>query len=132
MIKTMDLAAIIHRIANHLDPEKIILFGSYARGDATEQSDVDLMVVARTNLPQRDRFRSIRRLLADFPAAFDVYLKTPEEFQRWQSVVNHVVYYADKYGKIVYERNSARSGSPVVVTSESRLGNSKNPLIPLR
>ena len=107
MIVPADVDAIVLRIAEHLNPEKIILFGSYARGDATEQSDVDIMVVARTDLPQRDRFRVIRRLLADFPVAMDVYLKTPEEYERWRCVVNHVVYFADKYGKVVYERSSA-------------------------
>jgi predicted nucleotidyltransferase len=121
MIASTEIGNVVHRIADHFDPEKIILFGSYAHGQATEQSDLDLLVVASTNLPVRDRFRTIRRLLADFPIAFDVYLKTPEEFERWRSVVNHVVYYADKYGKVVYERSGAGSGSPVVVEGASGL-----------
>ena len=122
MIASTELRSIVDRIAGRFDPEKIILFGSYARGVATAQSDVDILVVAQTDLPQRDRFRAIRRLLADFAVALDVYLKTPEEYERWRCVVNHVVYFADKYGKVVYERGSARSGSPVVVASESGLG----------
>jgi uncharacterized protein len=130
MIIATDIDAIILRIAENFTPEKIILFGSYARGNATEQSDVDLLVVARTDLPPRERFRAIRRVLADFPAAFDVYLKTPEEFERWRSVVNHVVYFADKYGKVVYERSGPGSSSPVVVESERGLGNSVNPVVP--
>jgi len=127
-----DIDAIVLRIAEHFDPEKIILFGSYARGDATEQSDIDLLVVAQTDLPPRERFRAIRRLLADYPVAFDVYLKTPEEFDRWRSVVNHVVYFADKYGKVVYERSGPGSSSPMVVASESGLGNSVDPVLPRR
>ena len=132
MIASTDLDNIFHSIVGRFAPEKIILFGSYARGDATEQSDVDLMVVAQTDLPQRERFKAIRRLLADFPVALDVYLKTPEEYERWRCVVNHVVYFADKYGKVVYERSNTRSGSPVVVASEGGLGDRDNPVIPLR
>ncbi len=132
MIASTELASVFRRIAGHFDPEKIILFGSYCRGDATDQSDVDLLVVVRTDLPQRERFRAIRRLLADYPVAFDVYLKTPEEFNRWRSVVNHVVYFADKYGKVVYERSGSGSSAPMVVESGSGLGDSIDPVLPHR
>ena len=114
MIDQKQIDEITERIARQLGPEKIILFGSYANGDAREDSDVDLLVVAETDLPLRDRFPTARRLLADFPAAFDVFWKTPEEYRRWRTVVNHVVYFAEKYGKVVYERQDARSSAAVV------------------
>lgn len=114
MIGTEQIAEIIDRIVQELAPEKIILFGSHARGDAREDSDVDLLVVAETDLPLRDRFPAVRRLLADFPAAFDVFWKTPDEYHCWRSVVNHVVYFAEKYGRVVYARQDARSGAAVV------------------
>jgi len=98
---------IIARIKDRFHPEKIILFGSYATGKFTEESDVDLLIVADTDLPVRERFPAVSRLLGDFPAAFDVILKTPEEYERTKSVVNHIVYFADKYGKVVYERSNA-------------------------
>lgn len=114
MISTEQLNDITERIAQRFDPEKIILFGSYANGDAREDSDLDLLVVAETDLPLRDRFTAIRSVLVDFPAAFDVFWKTPEEYRRWRNVVNHVVYFAEKYGKVVYERRDARIGATVV------------------
>ncbi len=114
MIGTEQIAEIIDRIVQELAPEKIILFGSHARGDAREDSDVDLLVVAETALPLRDRFPAVRRLLADFPAAFDVFWKTPDEYHRWRNMVNHVVYFAEKYGRVVYERQDARSGAAMV------------------
>ena len=95
---------IVQRISDRFDLQKIILFGSYARGEATEQSDVDLLVVADTDLTPRERFPAVRRLLADYPAAFDIIVKTPQEYRRWRNVVNHIVYFADKYGKVLYER----------------------------
>lgn len=114
MIRTEQLDDIIERIVQRLDPEKIILFGSHARGDAREDSDIDLLVVAETGLPARDRYPVVRRFLADFPAAFDVFWKTPEEYHRWRNVVNHMVFFAEKYGKVVYERQDARSRAAMV------------------
>jgi predicted nucleotidyltransferase len=92
------------RIGLEFEAERVILFGSYARGPVTKDSDVDLLVVAKTDLPPRQRYCAVRRLIADVPASFDIIVKTPEEYNRWRSVVNHIVYFADKYGRILYER----------------------------
>ena len=82
----------------------VILFGSKVRGDSDTDSDIDLLVVAKTDLAPRQRYCAVRRLIADVPASFDIIVKTPEEYNRWRSVVNHIVYFADKYGRILYER----------------------------
>lgn len=92
------------RIGRELDAERVILFGSYAQGTAAEDSDVDLLVVADTDLSPRERYTAVRRLVADVPVPFDIIVKTPAEYARWRSVVNHVVYFADKYGRVLYER----------------------------
>jgi predicted nucleotidyltransferase len=91
-------------IGREFNAERVILFGSYARGAVTEDSDVDLLVVAETTLSPPKRYGAVRRLVADFPASFDIIVKTPEEYARWRSVVNHIVYFADKYGRVLYER----------------------------
>jgi predicted nucleotidyltransferase len=95
------------RIGEEFGAEKVILFGSYARGTASAESDVDLLVVAHTSLPPQERYGAVRRLLADCPAGFDIVVKTPEEYDRWRSVVNHIVYFADKYGRVLYERSDS-------------------------
>jgi len=95
------------KIGEELGAEKVILFGSYARGTASAESDVDLLVVARTSLPPHERYGTVRRLLADCPAGFDIVVQTPEEYDRWRSVVNHIVYFADKYGRVLYERSDS-------------------------
>ena len=95
------------RIGEELGAEKVILFGSYARGTASAESDVDLLVVAQTSLPPQERYGAVRRLVADCPAGFDIVVQTPEEYDRWRSVVNHIVYFADKYGRVLYERSDA-------------------------
>ena len=104
MIDSSTLQEIIDRIKVRFRPEKIILFGSYATGETTGESDLDLLIVAETDLPAKERFPVLSRFLSDYPVAFDVIMKTPEEYRRSRSVVNHIVYFADKYGKVVYER----------------------------
>ena len=107
MIEPQTFRDIVARIRGHMDPEKVILFGSSAREQATTDSDVDLLIVAETDLPVRERFPAARRLLADFPASFDLIVKTREEYERQRPMVNTLVYYADKYEKILYERSVA-------------------------
>ncbi len=111
MVSMGQLKEIGQRIAREFDPERIVLFGSHARGDAGEMSDVDLLVVANTDLPPSNRHAAVRRLLANYPASFDIVVKTPDEYARWRNVVNHVVYFADKYGMLLYERGCQGGGS---------------------
>lgn len=91
-------------IGREFHARRVVLFGSYAQGVATDDSDVDLLVVAETSLPPRKRYQAVRRLLVDYPAAFDIVVKTPDEYARWRSVVNTVVYFAEQSGRVLYER----------------------------
>ncbi len=91
-------------IGREFHADRVVLFGSYANGTPTDDSDVDLLVVAETSLPPRKRYAAVRRLVADFPAAFDIIVKTPDEYGRWRSVVNTIVYFAEKTGRVLYER----------------------------
>ena len=104
MVAISEIEEFGRQIGRQLHAERVILFGSYARGTVTEDSDIDLLVVADTNLPPRQRYSAVRRLVANVPASFDIIVKTPEEYAQWRSVVNHIVYFADKYGRILYER----------------------------
>lgn len=104
MISTEQFDELSERIRAAFHPERIVLFGSYAEGNATEESDVDLLVVADTTLHPRERYGAVRCLLSDFPAGFDIVVKTPAEYQRNRTTINHIVYFAEKYGKVLYER----------------------------
>lgn len=76
-----DLESRIARIFAPVQPLRIILFGSRARGDADEESDVDLIVVYRTERRFLDRLAELYRLW-DLPLAVDILAYTPEEFDR--------------------------------------------------
>ena len=95
------------RIGRQFRAERVILFGSYAQGTPSVDSDIDLLVVADTPLSPPERYCAARRLLADVPCSFDIIVRTPDEYTRWRSVVNNIVYFADKYGKVLYERDKS-------------------------
>ena len=104
MVSMNQIEELGRRIGDEFHALKVVLFGSYARGVATDDSDVDLLVVVETSLPPRKRYGPVRRLLAEYPVAFDIIVKTPEEYARGRAVVNTIVYYAEKTGKVLYER----------------------------
>lgn len=104
MVQISQIEEFSQRLGREFNAERVILFGSYAEGSPAEGSDVDLLVVAETSLPPSKRYSAVRRLAVDMPAAFDIIVKTPDEYNRWRSVVNHIVYFADKYGRVLYER----------------------------
>jgi predicted nucleotidyltransferase len=76
MITQEQIEEIVKRIIDNYDPEKIVLFGSYAYGHPTEDSDLDLLVVKNSDLPRYKRAREIRRHLwgiTDTPKDIIVY-----------------------------------------------------------
>lgn len=89
-------------------PERIILFGSYARGNPGPDSDVDLLVVAGTpSTPayqRQDELRRIRRALRGLRISVDILLYTPEEIDAWRDSPNHVIARSLREGVTVYER----------------------------
>jgi len=72
------LAEIVRRIATVLHPEKIVLFGSYAYGRPSDDSDVDLLVILETQARPIDRYLAVSRLLRPRPFPLDILVKTPD------------------------------------------------------
>lgn len=93
----------VRRIVAGFEPEKIILFGSQARGDAGPDSDVDLLVVMET-AAKRDTTRDIRMALDAMGIPKDVVVITPDEFERYKDIVGTVAYPAHHEGRVLYER----------------------------
>ncbi|MFO8080432.1 MAG: nucleotidyltransferase domain-containing protein [Armatimonadota bacterium] len=70
---------VIKKIRDGYHPEKIIVFGSYARGTQTETSDLDLLVIKDTDERWLDRVRQVSGLLTPRRLPMDIIVKTPEE-----------------------------------------------------
>jgi uncharacterized protein len=99
---------ITSRIVKAVSPNCIILFGSYARGVETPESDLDLLIIQNSPfLPQNNRLKEMGllwRLLADIKIPKDILIYTPEEIARWSGSLNHVVATALREGIVLYER----------------------------
>ena len=92
------------RIVERFHPERIILFGSQARGDVGVDSDVDLLVVFPQVPNKRQTCIEIRRALADFPVCKDIFVTTPDEIERRGDIVGDILRPALREGKVLYER----------------------------
>ncbi|MCZ7403266.1 MAG: nucleotidyltransferase domain-containing protein [Candidatus Methanoperedens sp.] len=91
-----------NRIVSEVHPEKIILFGSYAYGTPTKDSDVDLLVIMPSNEPMHKRIFRIRKLLRDFRVPKDVIVYTPQEVNDWKNVSNAFITSIIRKGKVIY------------------------------
>jgi predicted nucleotidyltransferase len=100
--ETLPLA--VERIVRELHPEKIILFGSYAYGQPSPDSDVDLMVVMKTDASGTVRAWSVSRLLIPRQFPVDILVRTPREIQSEQANGNLFIGEIVSRGKILYER----------------------------
>ena len=85
------------------DPQRIIIFGSFARGDWDEMSDIDVIVVYRTDKSFLDRLKELY-LSWDIPKAVDILAYTPEEFEQMFQH-NFFIQEALNTGEVLYERN---------------------------
>lgn len=99
-----DLREIVRRIVEVADPEKILLFGSAARGTMGPNSDLDLLVIKRGDYHHITVAQEIYSGLEDIDYAVDVIVNTPEEVERYKDSVALVLYPATREGIVVYER----------------------------
>jgi len=98
----------IERIVSALKPEKIILFGSYASGNPTHDSDVDLLVIMKTRKKRAERYVAVSQVL--YPRRFpvDIIVKTPKEVEEAMKggkdnsfFIREII----KKGKVLYDRH---------------------------
>jgi predicted nucleotidyltransferase len=95
---------IVRRIVQATQPDKIILFGSRARGDARPDSDFDVLVIKDSDEPGYRRDASLYLALAGMNAPVDLMVYTPEEVREWSAVPQAFVTTAIREGKVLYER----------------------------
>lgn len=104
MVTNEQIAQVAQRLGVATNAERVILFGSYARGDAREQSDVDLLIVAENDQPRFKRTRGLHSLFRPYPFAMDLLVYTPKEIEKWKGTPVSFVSTALREGKVVYER----------------------------
>ena len=98
------IEAMTQQIVQQFHPLKIILFGSYARGSFTLDSDVDLLVVMEVSGSKRHKAAEIDLALAERTLPLDLIVVTPQEYERYRNVMGHIICPAVREGKVLYER----------------------------
>ncbi len=106
MIEKDKILEIVNKITSGYNPDKIILFGSYATGNPNENSDLDLFVIKETNLPRPQRTVHVRKMLYGSMIPIDLIVYTPKEIEESKENRFSFVYEVLNNGKILYERKS--------------------------
>lgn len=97
---------IVRRLVEATQPDRIILFGSRARGDDQPDSDVDLLLVKSGAQSTQDVEVRAYAALGGLAVPADILCYTPEEVERWNRARNHVVARALREGRVVYEKRA--------------------------
>ncbi len=100
MEKIEQAAAVLKQVAR---PEKIILFGSYARAEAQRDSDLDILVVEREVKDRVAEMARLNRALGFLRLPIDLLLVSQEKFDYWSDTPGNVYYRAKREGKVIYE-----------------------------
>jgi predicted nucleotidyltransferase len=102
MISTEMLQAAVQTLAEGARPQRIILFGSHARGEAKDDSDLDFLVI-EDEVPDRAReMVRLRRLLRPLRVPADILVYSADEVARWGNQCGSALYWALKEGRVVY------------------------------
>jgi uncharacterized protein len=105
MLSQENIDNIISTIGNVYQPDKILLFGSYALGEATIDSDLDLLIIKESSKPRIERALELRKLLRKhkFTYPIDLLVYTPDEIQAENLGKNSFINRVMREGKVVYE-----------------------------
>ena len=98
------LQEVTQRIVDALAPKRVILFGSYAYGKPTPDSDVDLLIEMETEERPSKRRRAVSRLFRERPFPMDIVVRTPAEVERSRGRVDPFMREALDRGKVLYEQ----------------------------
>lgn len=104
MLQTENIQQAIDRVVSAASqPSRVILFGSYARGDAGEHSDLDLLVVEPVVTDRAQEMLRLQQAIGWIGVDVDVLVYSDAEFEQRRNWCSTPVYWALREGKVVYE-----------------------------
>ncbi|MBU4023137.1 nucleotidyltransferase domain-containing protein [Patescibacteria group bacterium] len=99
-----EIKKIVDRIVENYKPEKIVLFGSFANGKPTEDSDIDLFIIKKTKKNLLERIREVDRILINRTIPLDVLVYTPKQTRERLNLGDFFVEDIMNNGKVLYEK----------------------------
>ena len=102
MITQEQISVVVSRIVENINPEKVILFGSYAYGQPDENSDLDILVVKDTDIPAFKRGMEVRKFLRGMKIPIDVVIYTQKEIDEWKDTKAAFISHIVEKGKVLY------------------------------
>ena len=102
MVTSDKLEAAVRILSEATEAARIVLFGSYARGDAREDSDLDLLVIEPQVDDRAQEMVRLRRLLRPLRIPADILVYSSEEAARWGDQPGSPLYWALREGKVVH------------------------------
>ena len=104
MIPKDTILEAIRLLAEHSAVQRVILFGSYARGTAREDSDLDFLVIETGLTSRRAEMVRLRASLRPLGVPVDVMVADAEQFETWKHQPGTALFEAAQHGQVVYER----------------------------
>jgi len=100
---------VVGKLRSEYEPLKIILFGSFAYGNPTKDSDIDLLILKNTDKRRADRFVEVKRIIYNPDLKIPIFplVYTPEELEEWLKIGDDFVKEILRKGIVLYERASS-------------------------
>jgi len=103
MITPAQIQQAVNLLKDAARPSRLVLFGSYGRGNPHEDSDLDFLVIVPELKDRRQEMVRLRRVLRPLRLPVDVLVVSEAVFQQWSDTPGNVLYEAAQEGRIVYE-----------------------------
>ena len=97
------LHEIVRRLVEATHPDRIVLYGSRARGEAGPDSDYDILIIAPSDVPRWKRTGELYMLLGGLGISKDIVWYTQQEVDDWRDVKSHFITTALREGKVIYD-----------------------------
>ena len=105
MISEEIIKEAINRLVKVAKPQQIYLFGSYARGDARKQSDLDFLVIERMLKSRRKEMVRLHDAIRPMRIPVDILVASESTFNEWSDVPGTVIHRAKTEGRLCYEKS---------------------------
>jgi predicted nucleotidyltransferase len=97
-------------------PEQLYLFGSWARSEEDELSDIDIIVIKRTSSPFFNRLKEVSKLLPPEIGGLDILVYTPKEFEKMKEEGNVFIEMITEEASLIYDRKAKNRSKALVST----------------